>query len=261
MPGALQNKVAIVTGASEGIGRAVAARFAAAGARLVLNDTNDAAESVAAEITANHPHSGATAVVADLTDPDAVDHLVRTTLDHHGRLDILAHATAAAQRAVPATELSLQEWERILAVNVTGPFLLCQRAIPVLTSPGGSIVFTGSITGEQGQAGQAAYSTSKGALRLFTQSLALDVAHRGLRVNGVAPAFVESEMGETVVAQIAAARDVSVEHVRAERDARIPWGRQGTTEEIADAFVYLASDAASYVTGTWLDVNGGAGLR
>ena len=146
-------------------------------------------------------------------------------------------------------------------MNAKAAFLLARSALPVLTRPGGAIVFTGSFSGEVGQAGRTAYSASKGALRLFTQGLALEVAEHGIRVNGVAPGSVDSATLRQSVAAFAAAHDIPVEHAQRQLDSSIPLRRQAAAEEVASAFVYLASDAASYVTGTWLDVNGGTVLR
>lgn len=261
MPDALQGKVALVTGASQGIGEAVAWRYAEEGARLVLSETDASAGPVASSIAARHPGSDAVAVTADLTDPTSVDELVRVTVDSHGRLDVLAHATAVAQREGPTVELVPHEWDRVMAVNAKGPFLLCRSAVPVMTRPGGAIVFTGSFAGQQGQPQRAAYSASKGALRLFTQSLALELADQGIRVNGVAPAFVESVLVREALERAAAAQGVDVEQARATRDGAIPLARQARAEEVADAFLYLASKASSYVTGVWLDVSGGLIIR
>ena len=220
-----------------------------------------AAAPVAAAITATYPGADAVAVVTDVTDVGSVERLVSTTMDRHGRLDVLAHATAVGQTPGPTVELDPDEWDRVLAVNAKGAFLLCRATLPVMTSPGGAIVFTGSFTGEQGQPQRVAYSASKGALRLFTQSLALELAGQGVRVNGVAPAFVESDLGRQGLERTAADQGISVEEAQTQRDSAIPMQRQAEALEVAHAFLYLASDASSYVTGTWLDVNGGLVLR
>jgi NAD(P)-dependent dehydrogenase (short-subunit alcohol dehydrogenase family) len=265
MPGSLTGKTAVVTGASQGIGEAVARRFAEAGARLVLTElTEDSAgelRAVAARIAARHPDSHAVSTITDVTDPAACDALIALAIEYHGGLDVLAHATAVGQKLGPTVELTPGEWDRIMAVNAKGAFLLCRSAIPHLPRPGGAIVFTGSYTGLVGQLNRAAYCASKGALRLFTQSLAIELAAEGIRVNGVAPAFVESELGRRGLEAIAAREGISLEEARARRDSWIPLRRQADALEVAEAFLYLASPASSYVTGTWLDVNGGAVLR
>ena len=173
MPGSLTGKTAVVTGASQGIGEAVARRFAEAGARLVLSElAGDSAgelRAVAAEIAARHPGSHAVCTITDVTDPDACDALIGLTIEQHGGLDVLAHATAVGQKPGPTVELAPEEWDRIMAVNAKGAFLLCRSASPHLTRPG-AIIFTGSYTGLVGQLDRAAYCASKGALRLFTRA-------------------------------------------------------------------------------------------
>lgn len=261
MTSALAGKVAVITGASQGIGEAVARLFAAEGARLVVSDVTDAVEPVAASIRAAHPGSNAVGTVTDATDPAAAAALIKEAVMQHGALDVLVHATAVMQDPGPTADLDPQEWDRVMAVNAKGAFLLAKSALPVLTRPGGSIVFTGSFSGEVGQAGRTAYSASKGALRLFTQGLALEVAEEGIRVNGVAPGSVDSAILRDSVAAVAAARGLPIEQVQEQLDSSIPLRRQAAASEVAQAFLYLASDAASYVTGTWLDVNGGTVLR
>jgi NAD(P)-dependent dehydrogenase (short-subunit alcohol dehydrogenase family) len=229
--------------------------------RLVLSDSTDDAERVAEDIVRAYPESGAVAVVTDVTDAAACDTLIATALSRHGSVDVLAHATAVPQRRAPVTDLAPDEWDRVMAVNAKGAFLLSRSVIPVLPKPGGAIVFTGSFAGQAGQAGRAAYCASKGALRLFTQSLALELAPDGIRVNAVAPAFVESAMGHQGLEQTAATARITVEQARVARDAAIPLARQAEAREVAEAFLYLATPRSSYVTGAWLDVNGGLLLR
>jgi len=265
MPGSLIGKTAVVTGASQGIGEAVARRFAEEGARLVVSelaeDSADALQAVAADIVAGHPGSRAVSAITDVTDPDACDALIAVAVEQHGGVDVLAHATAVGQQLGPTVELTPGEWDRIMAVNAKGAFLLCRSAIPHLPRPGGAIVFTGSYTGLAGQVDRAAYCASKGALRLFTQSLAIELAGDGIRVDGVAPAHVESELGQRGLEMIAAREAISLEEAQARRDSGIPLRRQADAREVAEAFLYLASSASSYVTGIWLDVNGGVVLR
>jgi len=256
----LTDKAAVVTGASQRIGEAVARRLAQAGACLVLSeltaDSADALQAVAADIAARYPDAHVS-TITDVTDPNGCDALIALALEHHRSVDVLAHATAVGQRLGPTVELTLEEWDRIMAVNARGAFLLSRGTIPHLTRPGGAIVFTGSYTGLVGQRERAAYSASRGALRSFTQSLAMELAHEGIRVNGVAPAFVESELGRRGVEAIAQRDGISLQEAQARRDSAIPLRRQADAAEVAEAFLYLATSASSYVTGTWLDVNGG----
>ncbi len=184
-----------------------------------------------------------------------------TAVKEHGGLDVVIHATAIMQKVGPVATLDPDDWDRVMKMNAKGAFLLSRSALAELTRPGGRIVFTGSVTGLSGQPYTAAYSASKGALRAFTQSLALEVAAEGITVNGVAPAHVEAAMNLAALEKAVHETGRSIDELRAERDAGIPVRRQATAEEIARAMQYLASPAASYVTGTWLDINGGVLLR
>lgn len=254
-------KVVIVTGASQGIGEATARRFAEEGARLVLSDLAAEVVGVAADIANRLPSSAAIGVVTDPTDPDACDALVAKCLEHHGGLDVLIVATAVLPKKGPLAELAPAEWDRVMGVNAKGPFLFCRSAIPVLPRPGGAIVLLASFAGLQGQADYAVYSSSKGAVRLLAQSLALELAADGIRVNAVAPAYVESALGRQAVEVAAAEAGTSIEEIRAKRDSAIPLRRQAAAREVADAMLFLGSPAASYVTGTCLDVSGGVIIR
>ncbi|WP_435131669.1 SDR family NAD(P)-dependent oxidoreductase [Actinacidiphila sp. bgisy144] len=261
MSAVLNGKIAVVTGASQGIGKSVARRFAEEGAKLVMSELHDGVHAAADEIAAAFPQSDVIAVVTDVTDPSACAELMATASERHGGLDILAHATAVMPAQSPTAETSVADWDRTLAVNAKGAFLLARSAIPVLRRPGGTIVFTGSYAGEVGLVGRAIYCASKGALRTFSQSLALELAGEGIRVNAVAPAHLQAELNSQMLEITSAQEGISVEEAQARRNASIPMGREATADEVAEGFVYLASGAASYVTGAWLDVNGGAVMR
>lgn len=254
-------QVVIVTGASQGIGEATARRFAANGARLVLSDMTPDVETAARAIATDYPGSGAIGVVTDVTSADSCDALVAATMAAHGRLDVLAIATATFQQRGPVADTLPDDWDRIMAVNAKGPFLLCRSAIPHLSRPHGAIVIVSSITGQTGVAGNAAYSASKGAVGAFVKSLALELAPEGIRVNAVAPAAVDSMIARQAMQQAAQASGKTLEEIRAASFAPIPFKREADPMEIAETMVFLASPAASYVTGTCLDVNGGALLR
>lgn len=254
------SRVVLVTGASQGIGRAAAERFAEAGDRLVITDLTDAVLPVADDINRRWPDAGLVALVADITDPADCDRLVATCQDTHGGMDVLIHATATNVPRGSAIDLDPAEWDRVMTMNAKGPFLLCRSAVPAMPV-GGRIVFTGSYTGQVGIEGGAVYSASKGALRSFTHSLALELAHKGITVNGVAPAHVEAALNQKGLEEAAARTGRSLEDLARERDAAIPLGRQAKTAEIADAMYFLAAPSSAYITGTWLDINGGVVLR
>ncbi len=254
-------QVVIVTGASQGIGEATARRFAQSGARVVLSDTTAEVETAARAIADSFPMSAAIGVVTNVTNPESCDTLVAETIARHGRLDVLAIATATFQQRTPVAETTPDDWDRIMAVNAKGPFLLCRSALPKLTRPGGAIVVVASITGQTGTAQNAAYSASKGAVASFVKSLALETAADGIRVNAVAPAAVDSQIARQAMQHAATTTGKTVEEIRASHFAQIPFKREADPAEVAETMFFLASPAASYVTGTCLDVNGGALMR
>lgn len=257
----LDGKVAIVTGASQGIGEATARRFAEEGAHVVLSDMDESVHAAAQSILRDHPGSEAFGVVTDPTSPADCEALVAQARSRHGRVDILVIATAISHRRLPVTELDPADWDRVLAVNLKGPFLFCRAAIPAMSSPGGRIVFTASYTGQVGQRDFSAYCASKGGLRTLIHSLALELAELEITVNGVAPAMVESALERDGLAMMARESGISVDELKTKRYSAVPLKRPARAREVADAMLYLASPDASYVTGACLDVNGGVLLR
>ena len=244
MLGSLRDRVAIVTGASRGIGRAVARRLAAAGAAVVAAARGDHADGVAAEIRAGGGR--AVGVSVDVTDRQRIDAMVRTALDEYGRIDVLVN-NAGIVRDQLALRMSPADWDAVVATNLTAAFT-CARAVlrPMIRQRGGRIINVGSVVGRMGNAGQANYAASKAGLEGFSKALAREVASRGITVNVVAPGMIDTDM--TAGLQ---------ESALAAMLAQIPMGRLGTTEDVAGAICFLASDEAAYVTGHVLAVNGG----
>ena len=244
MSGPLADRVAIVTGASRGIGRAAARRLAAAGAAVVAAARGDHADAVAEEIRGAGGRS--VAVSADVTDPGRVDAMVRTALDEYGRVDVLVN-NAGIVRDQLALRMSAADWDAVVATNLTAAFN-CARAVlrPMIRQRGGRIINVGSVVGRMGNPGQANYAASKAGLEGFSRALAREVASRGITVNVVAPGMIDTDM----TAKLG-------EPAQAAMLAQIPMGRLGTTEDIAGAIGFLASDEAAYVTGHVLAVNGG----
>jgi 3-oxoacyl-[acyl-carrier protein] reductase len=244
--GALQGQVALVTGGSRGIGRAITVELAAAGAEVVVNYVTN--QQAAGETVGLVQRAGgvATAVPFDVADAGSVRAAMQTIVDRTGRLDILVNNAGSAVDAL-VLRLKEEEWERALRVNLTGVFHCTKAALrPMVRARYGRIVNLTSVVAEMGNAGQAAYAAAKAGVIGFTRSLAREVASRGITVNAVSPGFVETGM--------TAALD---ETQRAFYTNVIPAGRIATPEEVAAAAVFLASPAAGYITGHVLHVNGG----
>jgi len=242
----MQGKVALVTGAGSGIGRATAQRFAAEGAQVACADAGaEAAEETARDITA---HGGnAIALASDVTDEAACARMVEQTLARFGRLTTVVNS-AGIRPERPSPTPTLSEWQRVVDINLTGSYFASRAALPALTESGaGSITHLASIFGLVGGATGAAYAASKGAIVNLTRQMALEWAPK-VRVNCVCPGVIETPMTAPLRANPAWAQAVL---------KRYPLERFGRPEEIAAAILYLASDEAAFVTGVALPVDGG----
>jgi 3-oxoacyl-[acyl-carrier protein] reductase len=241
----LQGRIALVTGASQGIGRACALELARAGATLAVTDINEIKlADVAAEIAA--AGGQAAPFRLDVSSEESIKAGAKAVLERFGKVEILVN-NAGITRDGLMMRMKRADWELVLDINLTGAFLLTQALLsPMLKNRWGRIVNMASVVGRSGQAGQVNYAASKAGLIGLTRSLAREVASRGITVNAVAPGFIETPMTAVLTEQQSAAML-----------AQIPLGRRGTAEDIAQAVKFLASDAASYITGHVLDVNGG----
>ncbi len=240
----LSGRVAIVTGASRGIGRAIALTLAQAGAAVVAGARGDHARAVTDEIGA--AGGRAIAVPLDVTDTAAVEAMVAKAASELGRVDILVN-NAGITRDQLLLRLKRDDWDAVLATNLTGAFTCTQAVLKTMVRQRyGRIVTISSIVGQSGNAGQTNYAASKAGLIGFSKALALEVASRNITVNVVAPGLIETDMTKAIAD--AAQKDWS---------EKIPLGRLGTPDDIAAAVCFLASDAASYITGHVLAVNGG----
>jgi len=251
-------RVVLITGAGSGIGRASALAFAREGAYVVAADLNGAAaeETVAAIASAG---SGGThdalAVTGDVARPDDSARIVGTAVERFGRLDVFYQNAGVPQAARPIEEVSLEEWQRIMAVNLTALFLGARQAAPIMKRQrSGVILVTASIAGIRPRPGLAAYVASKGGAIAFVKGLALELAPFGVRANAICPVAVRTPM----VTKFGFGDDLAAAEERFV--STIPLGRLTTPEDIAAAALYLASDAASAVTGITLDVDGGRGV-
>jgi len=243
----LQEKVALVTGARRGLGRAIALRLARSGADVVVNDIAQGAgeaEGVAEEIRALGRK--ACALAADICDAGQVNAMMGKVLAEFGRLDILVN-NAGITRDALLMRMSEEEWESVLDVNLKGTFLCTRAALrPMLKQRRGRIINIASVVGLMGNAGQANYAASKGGVIAFTKAVAKEVASRGILVNAVAPGFIISPM-----------TDKLEEEARRRLLGMIPLGRLGAPEEVAEVVNFLAGEASCYITGQVINVDGG----
>jgi 3-oxoacyl-[acyl-carrier protein] reductase len=241
----LQGRIALVTGASQGIGRACAMELARVGAVVVLAARN---EVKLAEVVAEIEGTGgqAAAIPLDVASEESIKAGAKAALERFGKIEILVN-NAGITRDGLMMAMKRADWDDVVGTNLTGAFLLTQAVLrPMLKNRWGRIINVSSVVGRTGQAGQVNYAASKAGLIGLTRSLAREVASRGITVNAVAPGYIETPM--TAVLD---------EKQRTAMVAAIPLGRAGTDVEIAQAVAFLASDAAGYITGHVLDVNGG----
>jgi 3-oxoacyl-[acyl-carrier protein] reductase len=244
----LKDKVAIVTGASQGIGRDTALALAQAGAKVAVAARNE--EKLATLVTEIEAAGGAAlAVKMDVADVEQVKAGFKQVIEKFGRLDILVN-NAAITRDGLSMRMKQDDWEAVLKTNLTGAHLCMQQALSsMMRARAGRIINISSVVAQSGNAGQANYVAAKAGLIGLTKAVAIEIASRNITVNAVAPGFIETPM-----------TDVLPDKVKEELKTRIPLGRMGSAREVAAAIVFLASDEAGYITGHVLNVNGGMHL-
>ena len=240
-------KVALITGARRGLGKAIALRLAQSGADIIVNDIaagQTEAEATAAEIRALGRQ--ALALPADVCDADQVNAMLEQALAHFGRLDILVN-NAGITRDNLVMRMTDEQWDSVLNINLKGTFVCTRAALkPMLKQRRGCIINIASVVGLMGNAGQANYAASKGGVIAFTKAVAKEVASRGIRVNAVAPGFIVSAM-----------TDKLSDEARQKLTALIPLNRLGTPQDVAEVVNFLAGEAADYITGQVINIDGG----
>ncbi|MGE8205172.1 3-oxoacyl-ACP reductase FabG [Heyndrickxia sp. NPDC080065] len=241
----LSNKVAIITGAANGIGFAAAKRFAKEGAKVVIADFNES-EGKLKEVELREEGYEALFVQVDVSNKDSVDRMVEQVLSTYGTIDILIN-NAGITRDAMLTKMKQNDFQRVLDVNLTGVFNCTQAVVPFMIEKGtGKIISTSSVSGVYGNIGQTNYAAAKAAIVGMTKTWAKELGRKGINVNAVAPGFTETNMVASVPEKV-------VDSMK----AMIPLQRLGKPEDIANAYLFLASDESDYVNGTVLHVDGG----
>lgn len=254
--GPLQDRVALVSGAAHGIGRAIACRFQQAGARVVVLDRDrEAGADSAAKLTQLVPERPATFFGADLLKADEIAAAAAAIQQQYGRLDILVN-NAGVEIEKPFAETSVADWDTILGINLRGAFLLSQACLPLFPEKGGAIVNISSIHATHAFPDSLAYACSKAGMVAFTRNLALELAGRHIRVNAICPGYIDTRLWEEYLQ-----RSADPASVEAMTTALHPLGRRGLPSDVSEAALYLAGDASSFVTGVDLVVDGGLTMR
>jgi len=243
----LNNKISLVTGAGSGFGRGIARRFVEEGAKVVVADINqEAAEMVAEEIGEN-----AIAIVADVSQNTDVSAMIQQTVEQYGRLDILVNNAGTTHRNKLMTEVSEEEFDQIIAVNVKSVFLTAKHIVPLMKKQGSGVILNvASTAGVRPRPGLVWYNTSKGAMIAATKAMAIELASEKIRVNAINPVA-----GETGMLHLFMGEDTPEK--RKQFVSSIPWGRLSQPEDMANAVLFLCSDEAEMVTGTCMEVDGG----
>ncbi len=242
----IERQIVVVTGASRGIGRAVAIRFARDGAAVIVNYRGSAAAAQSCADAVRAAGGEATLVQGDVSNRDDAERLIETAVKEHGRIDVLVN-NAGITRDQLLMRMTDEDWDMVLDTNLKGAFHTTRAALrPMLRKRSGRIINIASVVGLIGNAGQGNYAAAKAGLIGFTKSIAREVASRTITVNAVAPGYIETDMTDAIA-----------ENMKAKIIEQVPMGRLGTPDDVAAVVAFLASPAAAYMTGTVLNVDGG----
>lgn len=259
--GELTNKVAVITGASRGIGRVISIRLAQVGAQVILAGRDDAALAETARIIIEAKAAGVpTPLIChmDLLDPSSVDALAPKVLAEFGRIDILVNNSGIMGKSAPLWELQPEEWDETIDTNLKGPYLVSRAVIPaMIKEKSGTIIFIGSITGKRPLINRSVYAASKLGLVGMMRTLALELGPHGIRVNLISPGFVQGPRIERVIGALAEAENVTPQEMDAQVHRMIPLGDFVSPENIAEGVLFFASNRSAGITGDDLNISGG----
>lgn len=243
-----KDKVVLVTGAAQGIGKAIALKFASLGAKLALNDITQQEENLKKVVEGVRQKSEAKYFLADVSKLEDVERMMQDIKKEFGRLDVLVN-NAGIVRDRTLAKMTKEEWQKVIDVDLTGIFNCSKAALPLLVPNQGNIISISSLVGQRGNFGQTNYAAAKAGVIGFTKALSKEVGKFGVRVNAVAPGFIETKMTEGIP-----------EKVKIIARQLTSLGRFGKPEEVADAVMFLASDNASFITGAILNIDGGLAI-
>ncbi|MFB2579781.1 SDR family NAD(P)-dependent oxidoreductase [Herbiconiux sp. P15] len=253
------NRAVVITGASGGMGREAAARYLELGDRVALLDVDASTlASVAGDLRGQHPSADVLEVTCDVSSPESVEAARDAVAAWSSEVDVLLLIAGVLQKAGPIVELSIDEWDRTQNINLRGVFLMARSFVPLMPSDdGASIVTIGSWYGRSGHALFSAYCSSKAGVINLTQTLAAELAEKGIRANVVCPGNIDTQMHRKALHEEAESRGITFEEMKDIEWSKIPLGIAGPASTIIDAVEFLSSAQASYVTGASIDVNGG----
>jgi NAD(P)-dependent dehydrogenase (short-subunit alcohol dehydrogenase family) len=258
MSGLLEEQVAIVTGAAQGLGRGTVLRLAAEGADVVPADIQPQVEETWAAVRERFPENGGFPINVDVTSASSVDAMIDQVVERLGGVDLIVNNAGVVQPMVPVAETSDEIFDRVIGVNLRGVFNGCRAAARVMREQGsGCIINLGSWYGKQGFANFGVYCASKSAVIRMTETLALELAPYGVRANSICPGNMATEMHWQALRDEAEIRGITFEEMNQLVKESIPLGKQGTPDDIGAAVVYLASSEGAYLTGQALNINGG----
>jgi NAD(P)-dependent dehydrogenase (short-subunit alcohol dehydrogenase family) len=258
MSGLLEEQVAIVTGAAQGLGRGTVLRLAAEGADVVPADIQPQVEETWAAVRERFPENGGFPINVDVTSASSVDAMIDQVVERLGGVDLIVNNAGVVQPMVPVAETSDEIFDRVIGVNLRGVFNGCRAAARVMREQGsGCIINLGSWYGKQGFANFGVYCASKSAVIRMTETLALELAPYGVRANSICPGNMATEMHWQALRDEAKLRGITFEEMNQLVKESIPLGKQGTPDDIGAAVVYLASSEGAYLTGQALNINGG----